>query len=342
MKNLFIDSNIWLSLYHFTNDDLSQFEKLGKMLDDDIKLWIPVQVRDEVVRNREAKLQDAFKSFVFPDMKYPAFCKQYLEYKTISEQYISLKKDFESWKKQIDEDVRDESLPADRTINLFFEAVSLLKCDSFIESAYSRYKVGNPPGKDNKYGDAINWECLLDNIPECEDLFFISADKDYRSTLFKDELHPFLRKEWELRKKSKIHFYTALVPFLNEHIESIKLDTENKKMNLIQQLSESGSFVTTHGIIKMMTQYSDWTDTQVEELCEIANKNSQVQWILGDPDVLDFYSDLIANYNLNSNEYGSVSQLKENLEAITHLMNSHSQEDFEADTADTLEEYYKH
>lgn len=85
MKNLFIDSNIWLSLYHFTNDDLSQFEKLRKMLDDDIKLWIPVQVRDEVVRNREAKLQDTFKSFVFPDMKYPAFCKQYLKYKTISE-----------------------------------------------------------------------------------------------------------------------------------------------------------------------------------------------------------------------------------------------------------------
>ena len=183
---------------------------------------------------------------------------------------------------------------------------------------------------------------MLDNIPEGEDLFFISADKDYRSTLFKDEFHPFLRKEWELRKKSKIHFYTALVPFLNEHIESIKLDTENKKMNLIQQLSESGNFVTTHGIIKMMTRYSDWTDTQVEELCEIANKNSQVKWILGDPDVLEFYSDLIANYNLNNNEYGSVSQLKENLEAITHLMNSHTQEDFEADAADTLEEYYKH
>ena len=30
MKNLFIDTNIWLSLYHFTNDDLTQFQKLGK------------------------------------------------------------------------------------------------------------------------------------------------------------------------------------------------------------------------------------------------------------------------------------------------------------------------
>ena len=28
MKYVFIDTNIWLSLYHFTNDDLTQFEKL--------------------------------------------------------------------------------------------------------------------------------------------------------------------------------------------------------------------------------------------------------------------------------------------------------------------------
>ena len=28
MKNLFIDSNVLLSLYHFTNDDLAQFGKL--------------------------------------------------------------------------------------------------------------------------------------------------------------------------------------------------------------------------------------------------------------------------------------------------------------------------
>ena len=42
MKNLFIDSNIWLSLYHFTSDDLTQFEKLKDFLDKDIKLY-PVE-----------------------------------------------------------------------------------------------------------------------------------------------------------------------------------------------------------------------------------------------------------------------------------------------------------
>lgn len=68
MKNLFIDSNVWLSLYHFTNDDLAQFGKLKEILGQDIKLYIPKQVYDEVLRNREAKLKDAFnalKSKVF-------------------------------------------------------------------------------------------------------------------------------------------------------------------------------------------------------------------------------------------------------------------------------------
>lgn len=63
MKNLFIDSNIWLSLYHFTSDDLTQFEKLKDFLDKDIRLWIPHQVYDEVLRNREAKIQDLLYSW---------------------------------------------------------------------------------------------------------------------------------------------------------------------------------------------------------------------------------------------------------------------------------------
>ena len=80
MKNLFIDSNIWLSLYHFTSDDLTQFEKLKDFLDKDIRLWIPHQVYDEVLRNREAKIQDAFKKFEFSKIQYPVFCRQYDEY----------------------------------------------------------------------------------------------------------------------------------------------------------------------------------------------------------------------------------------------------------------------
>ena len=36
MKNLFIDANIWLSLYHFTSDDLEQFGKLKSLIGTDL------------------------------------------------------------------------------------------------------------------------------------------------------------------------------------------------------------------------------------------------------------------------------------------------------------------
>ena len=63
MMNLFLDSNIWLSLYHFTNDDLEQFEKLKDMVNKSIRLFVPQQVYREIVRNRESKLKDALKCF---------------------------------------------------------------------------------------------------------------------------------------------------------------------------------------------------------------------------------------------------------------------------------------
>lgn len=50
MKYVFIDTNIWLFLYHFTNDDLTQFEKLKDMLKESINLIVPKQVYDEITR----------------------------------------------------------------------------------------------------------------------------------------------------------------------------------------------------------------------------------------------------------------------------------------------------
>ena len=38
MKNLFIDTNIWLSLYDFTSNDLGEFLKLKEHIGDSVKL----------------------------------------------------------------------------------------------------------------------------------------------------------------------------------------------------------------------------------------------------------------------------------------------------------------
>ena len=51
--NLFIDTNIFLSFFHFTKDDLEEIRKLEVLIDKkEVVLWLPEQVQDEFHRNR--------------------------------------------------------------------------------------------------------------------------------------------------------------------------------------------------------------------------------------------------------------------------------------------------
>ncbi len=62
--NLFIDTNIYLSFYHFTSDDLEELRKLIVAIHEKrIKLYVTSQLRDEFRRNREIKIADALKLF---------------------------------------------------------------------------------------------------------------------------------------------------------------------------------------------------------------------------------------------------------------------------------------
>lgn len=295
MKNLFIDTNIWLSLYDFTNDDLSKFKKLKSHLGETIKLAIPKQIKYEIIRNRENKLKNSMKKFSLDLPQFPVFTKEYEQYESFKRQMDELRSNFEDWKKNIEKDIAEENLPADKTILEFFEDANYIDCEEVIDLGYKRYKIGNPPGKDNKYGDAIIWEALLKNIPNGEDLYIISADRDYRSIIDEKKINPFLEKEWNAKKKSSIKFYTNLVDFLNVHVKDIDLQAEREKLELIEKLKLSNSFMDTHGIIAMLNKYSSWSNIQIEALCESAINNSQVSLIIRDDDVKKFYTRILSD-----------------------------------------------
>lgn len=63
---------------------------------------------------------------------------------------------------------------------------------------------------------------------------------------------------------------------------------KQNKAELMIQLENSRSFANTHTIIKKMAEIEDWND-EMERLCSIAFRNSQVQYILQDMDVANFY-----------------------------------------------------
>ena len=341
MKYVFIDTNIWLSLYHFSDNDRSQFEKLKEMIGNSIKLIVPQQVYDEILRNREAKILDALKSFEMKKPKYPAFSKGYKEFEKLHKDISSVINRFETFKNKIKSQINTKELPADKILYVFFNDIEKNPCESYIESAYNRYRIGNPPGKDNKYGDAINWECLLDIIPNGQDLYFISADKDYCSLVSKEHMNPFLVEEWREKKNSNIFFYSNLVDFLNEHVKEIQLQDEILREKLIDELYKSPNYQTTHGIIASLNNYSGWSEPQIERLCEALIDNTQVNWILTDSDVWNFYLTLLSNIETEGLSDCAIRQAIDMIESSHHDIYEEEKSYHDAEVLDSLESNYK-
>ena len=66
-----------------------------------------------------------------------------------------------------------------------------------------------------------------------------------------------------------------------------------KRIDLIIALENSHSFAKTHSLISQLQHCKTWTDNDMENLFEIAMNNSQVRYILTDPDVRAFYETLL-------------------------------------------------
>jgi rRNA-processing protein FCF1 len=63
-RQLFVDTNVFLSFYDFTDDDLESLSKLNSLLKErHIRLFVTNQVKDEFYRNRENKIKSCLESF---------------------------------------------------------------------------------------------------------------------------------------------------------------------------------------------------------------------------------------------------------------------------------------
>ena len=316
--NLFIDANIWLALFHFTSDDLEQFKKLKNFLGRGIRLFVPEQIKNEVLRNRENKIKDALDKFERIDFQFTAYSKHYDEYEGFSEKLGALKALHKEWLKRIKQDVADQTLPADVVLQELFAITAFLpSTPELVQRGVMRYNIGNPPGKDRKYGDAINWETLLEAVPDGEDLYFVSTDKDYASLFDPKRFHPYLAQEWVEKKHSNIIFYKTLNEFFRENVSDIQLYSENEKDSLIEELSNSRSFASTHRIIKSLSSHSGWSLRQIQDMCHAAMDNFQVTWLLGDDDVYEFYQGLLDDSVARTSDDEVLAAVRSELQKIT-------------------------
>lgn len=290
--HVFIDTNILLNFFHFSKDELDALNNIFASHEHGAaKVHLTQQVCDEFRRNRENKIKDALKRF--KEVKYaaqlPSFMKGYEEYNSIRKLSAELQQLAKSIMEKADEDITAHKLLADGLIDDIFTRSDILETTQEVFSAASmRMTIGNPPGKNGSIGDAINWTVLLQSVPNDEPLHIISEDGDYYSCINEDSVHPFLEEEWKRKKNSSLFVYRTLSAFMKEHFDGVAFSFDKIKDALIEDLSCSGSFASTHQIIEKLEAYSYFSLKEVERILAGAIENNQFGWIVTDYDVSDF------------------------------------------------------
>lgn len=296
---VFIDTNIYLSFYHYSSDDLEQLKKLHVTITSGpIILVTTNNLKDEFARNRENKIADALKQFrenKFPK-KFPELFKDFPEYQTIKESVRGFEQATDALLNKLQASVHDKTLRADDEVEfLFSHSVNLENGASIIEKARLRRELRQPPGKKDSMGDAINWEALLQDVPDGEELYLISGDVDYRSPLNPKSLAEYLREEWETKKSSKIYFFDKLSDFFTSQYPDIKLASELERTLAVSNLISSGNFSRTHrSILKL--NVADLTESEGVDILNAYLENAQIYWIADDEDVNLFGQELFAAF----------------------------------------------
>lgn len=312
-NSLYLDTNIYLSFYHLTNDDIEELRKLLLLVKSkELILYLPIQTKDEFYRNRDSKIADGLKKFnenrlnkIFPQMV-----------KDYTEEYDLMKKSIKTFEKnkqiiieKLRKDVVNQSLNADKIIqDLFKVATEIKNTSKLIQKAKNRYDLGNPPGKKGSYGDALNWESLLSKVEIFDSFFFISDDGDYFSEFDKNLFNSFLIKEWEEKMELTVFkSYKSLSGFLKENYPTISIESENRKDELILELQSSSSFAASRSVLTKIAEYNDFTKKQLNDIFDASISNSQIYWIRDDEDINEI---LLKLFNENKNKIDKETQVR--------------------------------
>jgi predicted nucleic acid-binding protein len=317
--HLFIDTNIFLSFYAYTNDDVEELRKLISLIKtNQLKLYLTGQVRDEFNRNREAKLRDSLREFrklVVSD-SIPRFMEKYASIKAYRDSRKNLLKAQDDAIIEANKEAKQGSIGADTLFRDLSTAAGIINLtDEVYDSALRRTQLGNPPGKDHSLGDRINWEILIAQIPDGTDLHIVSKDGDFGSPLGSAP-NSFLVDEWATKKKSTLFLHDQLKPLLKEYFPHIKLAIDAEKRVAMERLINSGTFAWTHSAISGLTPFIDvLTSEDIHELVTAAEINSQIGAIITDEDVYTFFSKLLeigqAGGNINPDDQKVLQKLLE-------------------------------
>ncbi|WP_168582613.1 PIN domain-containing protein [Gephyromycinifex aptenodytis] len=304
-KLVFMDTNTYLSFYRLSANDVHELHKLQHAIKDgSLSLLSTDQVVDEYWRNRQNVIYDALKEFKGqPSWKlFPRLLTGYAELDAIREATRKIDVARADLVELVEADAIAKKLEADVLISALFELGTKVTVDeSILDLARGRHERGNPPGKSGSYGDAINWECILSQLPGADgpvtELFIISNDGDFSTKFQPNSLSEFLERELRERGYAgTVHLYRNLGDYFKKHHPNISLDLEQELQSLVEKLRDSPNFASTHLAISDLDPRATFSRAQQRTLLETALTNTQVYAIGTDEDVHEFFTVVFERY----------------------------------------------
>lgn len=316
--NLFIDTNVFLSFYEYSSEDLNELEELAVYVrNENVRLHLPEQTKNEFVRGRDRTvnrvMNDLRKQKIMP--KLPTWCMDYEEYDSLRKYLRKSRKSYDLLMEALEKDVSDRNLKADNLISHVFALSNLTPTtDTIVAAARMRVDLGNPPGKPRSVGDAVIWETLLESVPAGQDFYLISHDTDFQSSYDPNVLHSFLENEWAQKKRVKPRLFTTLAQAAKCLDLRILIAQFQAKEVAIRRFTYSGSFHDTHQNIRYLKDLNgNFTQRQYNRLMMAFPRNNQIGWILGDSDVVHFF------WKLTEGRLGEI--YRETLEVLQPWLN---------------------
>lgn len=289
---LFIDTNVYLSFFHFAKDDLEELRKLVVLVKkSEVTLLLPEQVFEEFWRNRDIKIADALKQIAKgpATYDYPRLLHDFAEHADIRELRAAIASRHAVLMAKAEDSARRKTFLADSVVGELFSAAKRITITKdHVDRAVRRGQLGSPPGKKDSIGDAVNWEALLAEADGGEDLHFITEDKDWLSPLGPDLFSSYLADEWREAMNAEIVYYPRLSQFFQSNFPDIKVAAELEKELLIRDLTNSASFAETHRVISSLNRLSDFTSEQLNVIVAAYVSNHQIRGIIRDSDVSSF------------------------------------------------------
>jgi len=314
MLHVFIDTNLFLSLYAFTDDNIEELRKLVELIKaGQLSITVTPTVNQEFYRNRDKKLSESMQQLEKFSMTVgiPRFMDHYPEAKELREALFRAKEIRNSLMEKATAEMVGLELAADELFIEIRDLSKVLAITPEVESAArKRMELGNPPGKPDSLGDRLNWEFLLKHIPSKTDLHVVSKDKDYASPLANNVPNSYLAMEWSIKKSATLHLYSDIRSFTKKHFPDIKISADASKILAIKQLIDSNSFASTHSAIaKIAPLFPAIDKDDAKRLFLALINNPEINLISGDQDVKDLYENLLASFFdvLSESEYESVT-----------------------------------